>query len=101
MPVDRGHDAPGLAEVSGPQYTERFGCAQGPSVSTHWGGFSGRGNRVGTSVCVPQRGRLGEGWALAVLEVGGLRDELLGLRLCPSLWFITLFFFSSATIYLI
>ena len=61
VPVDRGHDAPGLAEVSGPQYTERLGCGQGRSVSTTWGGFPGRGNRVGTAVLVAQHGHLGQG----------------------------------------
>ena len=103
VPVDRGHDAPGLAEVSGPQYTERLGCGQGRSVSTTWGGFPGRGNSVGTAVLVAQHGHLGEGWALAVLEAGGLGEEMQGLRLCPSWWFITHFFFfsGSATFYLI
>ena len=35
----------GLAEVSGPQYTERLGCGQGRSVSPTWGGFPGGGHR--------------------------------------------------------
>lgn len=59
---------PGLAEVSGPQYTERLGCGQGRSVSPTWGGFLGGGNhRVSAPARTSGRGVgvgcPGGGWA--------------------------------------